>query len=123
MATKKGKSSDEEKMAKRKARMEALKNRPEGQRSNSKQVDVIQVSDTQVVKSYAMPIRVKRHSVGVLTTTIAMEGDKIISVSSCFVPGNLIVRVKKGHGIIASQKGKGKEEDDVEENDETENED
>ena len=34
---KKGAVNDEEKAAKRKARMEALKNRPEGQRTNSKQ--------------------------------------------------------------------------------------
>lgn len=49
----------EEKAAKRKARMEALKNRPAEQRPNSKQVDIIQVSDNQVVKTYAMPIKVK----------------------------------------------------------------
>ena len=49
MATKKkedtkkkgGKEKDAEKEAKRKARMEALKNRPAEQRPNSKQIDVI----------------------------------------------------------------------------------
>ena len=34
--------SEEEKAAKKKARMEAIKNRPAGQRCNSKQIDVIE---------------------------------------------------------------------------------
>ena len=53
MATKKkedtkkkgGKEKDAEKEAKRKARMEALKNRPAEQRPNSKQIDVIKIND------------------------------------------------------------------------------
>ena len=43
---------DPDKAAKRKARMEALKNRPAEQRPNSKQIDIIKVSDTSVVKNY-----------------------------------------------------------------------
>ena len=56
MATKKkedtkkkgGKEKDAEKEAKRKARMEALKNRPAEQRPNSKQIDVIKIGRAHV---------------------------------------------------------------------------
>ena len=48
---------DPAKAAKRKARMEALKNRPAEQRPNSKQIDIIKVSDTSVVKNYGYAIK------------------------------------------------------------------
>ena len=100
----KKKVKDPEKEAKRKARMEALKNRPAEQRPNSKQVDIIQVSDNQVVKTYAMPIKVKHRSIGVMVTSVAIEDGKVVSTSNCFVPGELAVKVKKGHGNIVAQK-------------------
>ena len=94
----------EEKAAKRKARMEALKNRPAEQRPNSKQVDIIQVSENQVVKTYAMPVKVKHRSIGVLVTSVAIEDGKVTSTSNAFIPGELAVKVKKGHGNIIAQK-------------------
>ena len=94
----------EEKAAKRKARMEALKNRPAEQRPNSKQVDIIQVSENQVVKTYAMPVKVKHRSIGVLVTSVAIEDGKVTSTSNAFIPGELVVKVKKGHGNIVAQK-------------------
>ena len=94
----------EEKAAKRKARMEALKNRPAEQRPNSKQVDIIQVSENQVVKTYAMPVKVKHRSIGVLVTSVAIEDGKVTSTSNAFIPGELAVKVKKGHGNIVAQK-------------------
>ena len=94
----------EEKAAKRKARMEALKNRPAEQRPNSKQVDIIKVSENQVVKTYAMPVKVKHRSIGVLVTSVAIEDGKVVSTSNAFVPGELAVKVKKGHGNIVAQK-------------------
>lgn len=94
----------EEKAAKRKARMEALKNRPAEQRPNSKQVDIIPVSENQVVKTYAMPVKVKHRSIGVLVTSVAIEDGKVTSTSNAFIPGELAVKVKKGHGNIVAQK-------------------
>ena len=44
----------EKKAAKRKARLEAIKNRPEGQRPNGKQIDVIETGNG-VVKNYGYP--------------------------------------------------------------------
>ena len=111
----------EEKAAKRKARMEALKNRPAEQRPNSKQVDIIQVSDNQVVKTYAMPVKVKHRSIGVMVTSVAVEDGKVVSTSNTFIPGELAVKVKKGHGNIVAQKA-AKGSKDVEEADSEENE-
>lgn len=111
----------EEKAAKRKARMEALKNRPAEQRPNSKQVDIIQVSENQVVKTYAMPVKVKHRSIGVMVTSVAIEDGKVVSTSNTFIPGELAVKVKKGHGNIVAQKtakgSKGAEDADSDEND------
>lgn len=111
----------EEKAAKRKARMEALKNRPAEQRPNSKQVDIIQVSENQVVKTYAMPVKVKHRSIGVMVTSVAIEDGKVVSTSNTFIPGELAVKVKKGHGNIVAQKAakgsKGAEDADSDEND------
>lgn len=111
----------EEKAAKRKARMEALKNRPAEQRPNSKQVDIIQVSKNQVVKTYAMPVKVKHRSIGVMVTSVAIEDGKVESTSNTFIPGELAVKVKKGHGNIVAQKAakgsKGAEDADSDEND------
>ena len=114
----------EEKAAKRKARMEALKNRPAEQRPNSKQVDIIKVSENQVVKTYAMPVKVKHRSIGVLVTSVAIEDGKVTSTSNAFIPGELAVKVKKGHGNIVAQKAakgsKGVDTDSDEKNNEDE---
>ena len=63
----------EKKAAKRKARLEAIKNRPEGQRPNGKQIDVIETGNG-VVKNY---------------------GDgQVVSTSVTFVPGKFTVIAK-----------------------------
>lgn len=113
MAQKK-KISDAEKEAKKAARKEALKNRPAGQRPNSKQIDVIQGKDT-VVKSYGYPLKNKDGYQGVLVTTVLENNEGVIlSTSTTFVPGKFTVKCKKGHGTItAPKKGKHKDEDDV----------
>lgn len=113
----------EEKAAKRKARMEALKNRPAEQRPNSKQVDIIRVGENQVVKTYAMPVKVKHRSIGVMVTSVAIDEEigKVVSTSNTFIPGELAVKVKKGHGNIVAQKA-AKGSKDVEETDSEENE-
>lgn len=116
--TKKAEVSAEDKAAKKKARMEALKNRPAGQRCNSKQFDVI-VTDNGKVETYGYVVKVKGRSVGVYTTTIAYNSDGlVVSVSNSFIPGELTIKAKKGHGVITGQKpGKGskvKEEEEEE---------
>ena len=111
----------EEKAAKKKARMEALKNRPAGQRCNSKQFDVI-VTETGKIETYGYVVKVKGRSVGIYTTTVAYNNaGEVVSTSTSFIPGELTIKAKKGHGVIAGQKpGKGskdEEEDDEEEED------
>ena len=113
------KMSAEEKAAKRKARMEALKNRPAGQRCNSKQFDVIETKNGKV-ETYGYVVKVKGRSVGIYTTTIAYNSKgEVVSVSNSFVPGELTIKAKKGHGVIAGQKpGRGSKEDEDDEEDE-----
>lgn len=115
--------SAEEKAAKKKARLEAIKNRPAGQRCNSKQVDVIE-TENGTVETWGYPVVAARKHIGVLTTTIVKDKDgKVISTASTWVPGDLTIKAKKGHGIITgvkSKKEKEKEEDTDTEKDEAE---
>lgn len=105
--------SAEEKAAKKKARMEAIKNRPAGQRCNSKQVDVIE-TENGTVETWGYPVVAARKHIGVLTTTIVKDKEgKIISTSSTWVPGNLTIKAKKGHGTITGVKSKKEKEEDT----------
>lgn len=117
MATKKKedtKKKDAEKEAKRKARMEALKNRPAEQRPNSKQIDVIKINDKSEVQNYGYAVKNKEGYQGVVVTSVLVIDGKPASTSVTFVPGNLTVKSKKGHGIICNpkaKKAKGEEEE------------
>lgn len=123
MATKKKEDSkkkgsekvkDEAKEAKRKARMEALKNRPAEQRPNSKQIDVIKLNDKSEVQNYGYAVKNKEGYQGVVVTSVLVIDGKPTSTSVTFVPGNLTVKSKKGHGIICNpkaKKAKGEEEE------------
>lgn len=129
MATKKkedtkkkgGQEKDAEKEAKRKARMEALKNRrealknrPAEQRPNSKQIDVIKINDKSEVQNYGYAVKNKEGYQGVVVTSVLVIDGKPTSTSVTFVPGNLTVKSKKGHGIICNpkaKKAKGEEEE------------
>lgn len=126
MASKQNKkkaADSEEKAAKRKARMEALKNRPAGQRTNSKQIDVIQIGENQEVRTYGYPIKVKHHSIGVMITSVVVSEGKTVSCSTSWIPGELAVKAKKGHGTLVAQKiKKGKKGAEDVEDDEDENE-
>lgn len=115
------KMSAEEKAAKKKARMEALKNRPAGQRCNSKQFDVIETENGKI-ETFGYPVKVKGRSIGIYTTTVAYnKAGEVVSVSNSFVPGELTIKAKKGHGVIAGQKpGKGAKDDDEEEDEDAE---
>lgn len=108
MATKKKeeKKKDPEKEAKRKARMEALKNRPAGQRPNSKQIDVIKVSEKSEIQNYGYAVKNKDGYQGVVITSVLVNDGKPVSTSVTFVSGNLTVKSKKGHGVICSPKVK-----------------
>lgn len=123
MATKKKEDSkkkgtekvkDEAKEAKRKARMEALKNRPAEQRPNSKQIDVIKINEKSEVCNYGYAVKNKEGYQGVVVTSVLVIDGKPTSTSVTFVPGNLTVKSKKGHGIICNpkaKKAKGEEEE------------
>lgn len=105
--------SAEEKAAKKKARMEAIKNRPAGQRCNSKQIDVIE-TENGTVETWGYPVVAARKHIGVLTTTIVKDKEgKIISTSSTWVPGDLTIKAKKGHGTITGVKSKKEKEEDT----------
>lgn len=86
----------EEKAAKRAKRMEALKNRPEGQRPNSKQVDVIEIEGAGKVINFGAPVR----KVGTLVTSVALNpAGEIVSTSVTLIEG-VSVKTKKGHGYL-----------------------
>lgn len=106
---------DAEKAAKRKARMEALKNRPAEQRPNSKQIDVIKINDKSEVLNYGYAVKNKEGYQGVVVTSVLVIDGKPTSTSVTFVPGNLTVKSKKGHGIICNPKAKKAKDEEEEE--------
>lgn len=112
---KSSKEKDPEKEAKRKARMEALKNRPAEQRPNSKQIDVIAIDDKSKVMNYGYAVKNKEGYQGVVVTSVLVSDGQPVSTSVAFVPGNLTVKFKKGHGVITSPKSKKEKEEDSEE--------
>lgn len=117
------KEKDPEKEAKLKARMEAIKNRiknrPAGQRPNGKQIDVIKISDKSEVQNFGYAIKNKKGAQGVLVTSVLVVDGTPVNTSVAFVPGELAIKSKKGHGIITTPKSK-KEKDTDEEVDEEE---
>lgn len=112
------------KAAKKKARMEALKNRPEGQRTNSKQCDVIETTKG-VVKTYAMPVK----GFGVVLTMVAEDKDGNVVSTAITTLAGYTVKSKKGHGTLKAgvpgvgKKGKGAKEEVDEDDEEDEDED
>ena len=109
----KKKVKDPEKEAKRKARMEALKNRPAEQRPNSKQIDMIKLDEEgkKVVKNFGYAIKNKEGYQGVLVTSVLEVEGTPVNTSVAFVPGNLTVKAKKGHGTICAPKNKKAKDD------------
>lgn len=119
----KKKVKDPEKEAKRKARMEALKARPVEQRPNSKQIDVIKLDDEgkKVIKNFGYAIKNKNGYQGVLVTSVLEVEGNPVNTSVTFVPGELTVKAKKGHGTICAPKHKKvKEESEEEDTDSSE---
>ena len=109
----KKKVKDPEKEAKRKARMEALKNRPAEQRPNSKQIDIIKLDEEgkKVIKNFGYAIKNKEGYQGVLVTSVLEVEGTPVNTSVAFVPGNLTVKAKKGHGTICAPKNKKAKDD------------
>lgn len=118
-AKKAAKMTEEEKAAKKKARQEAIKNRPEGQRTNSKQCDVIETTKG-VVKTYAMPVK----GFGVVLTMVAEDKDGNVVSTAITTLAGYTVKSKKGHGTLKAgvpgvgKKGNGAKEEEVDEDDE-----
>lgn len=112
MADKKKKAAPvDEKAAKRKARMEALKNRPAEQRPNSKQIDIIPTENGGCVKNFGYPLKANGKHIGVLVTSVAYDAEgNILSSNVALVPGDLTVKAKKNHGTIVAAKYKTEEQ-------------
>ncbi|MEG1415388.1 MAG: hypothetical protein RSC49_02170 [Clostridium sp.] len=115
---KKGEAVDTDKEAKRKARMEAIKNRPAGQRPNSKQIDIIEVGTGKVL-SFGYAVR----KFGVLVTSVLLDAKgNPVGISSAVVPGSK-VKSKKEHGYLQpgvageGKKKKGEEEEESDDQD------
>lgn len=124
MATKKEKDKKEktekdlQKEEKRKARMEKLKNMPEGQRTNSKQFDVIDLGNGNTVKNFGYPVKNKDGHIGIVVTSVLEAKETPVSTSVTFIPGKLTIKTKKGHGSLVNPKNKKKgkkEKEEVEE--------
>lgn len=112
MADKKKKAASvDEKAAKRKARMEALKNRPAEQRPNSKQIDIIPTENGGCVKNFGYPLKANGKHIGVLVTSVAYDAEgNVLSSNVALVPGDLTVKAKKNHGTIVAAKYKTEEQ-------------
>lgn len=112
MADKKKKAAPvDEKAAKRKARMEALKNRPAEQRPNSKQIDIIPTENGGCVKNFGYPLKANGKHIGVLVTSVAYDSEgNVLSSNVALVPGDLTVKAKKNHGTIVAAKYKTEEQ-------------
>lgn len=105
----------EEKAAKKKARLEAIKNRPAEQRPNSKSIDVIFGANGTKVTNYGHPVKVGGTYMGVLVTSVVTDAEgNVIGTSTTFVPGELTIKSKKNHGNFSKpkhKKGQVEEED------------
>lgn len=89
----------EEKAAKKAARKEALKNRPAGQRPNSKQIDIIELENGGKVLNFAAPVR--KH--GSLITSVALNANgEVVSTSVVMIEG-VSAKSKKGHGYLVDK--------------------
>lgn len=123
--------SEEEKLAKKKARIEAMKSRPAVQRPNSKQIDVIGEIDEKTgevkgahVKNFGYPVR---KSGSIITSVVYDEDGNPISSSVVFIPG-VKVKTKKNHGVVQpgvageGKKGKDDDADDIDDEDSEEQE-
>jgi len=112
MADKKKKAASiDEKAAKRKARMEALKNRPAEQRPNSKQIDIIPTENGGCVKNFGYPLKANGKHIGVLVTSVAYDAEgNVLNSNVALVPGDLTVKAKKNHGTIVAAKYKTEEQ-------------
>lgn len=121
-ATKKA-MTPEEKAAKKKARLEAIKNRPAEQRPNSKSIDVIPTDNGGKVVNYGHPVKVGKTHIGVLVTSVAYDANgNVISTSTTFVPGEITIKSKKNHGNFAKPKHKKGQADEEDEDDNDEEE-
>lgn len=106
----------DDKAAKRKARMEALKNRPAGQRQNSKTIDIIPTENGGKVINYGHTVKTGSTFHGVLVTSVAYDSKgNVISTSTAFVPGDLTIKAKKEHGNFSKPKHKRGSEEEAEE--------
>lgn len=111
--------TEAEKKAKREKMKERLKNRPEGQRPNSKQCDVIELESGCKVMTFAQNVR----KYGVVLTSVAVDAEGNVISTSITTLGGASVKVKKGHGNLVpkipgmGKKGKGAAAEDEDDDD------
>ena len=86
---------------------------------NVKKGDIIKISDNSEVQNFGYAIKTKKGAQGVLVTSVLVVDGAPVNTSVAFVPGELAIKSKKGHGIITTPKSK-KEKDTDEEVDEEE---
>lgn len=122
-ATKKAKKElTPEQKAEKKAKLkERLANRPEGQRPNSKQIDIIEAGKGKVLL-FAQPVR----KVGSLITSVALDAEGNVTGTSVTMIKGVAPKSKKGHGSLVPKvpgMKKGAESEVEEDDNEEENED
>lgn len=116
-APKKKSMTEEEKKAKREKMKERLKNRPEGQRPNSRQCDIIDLGNGGKVMTFAMNVR----KFGVVLTSVVLDAKGNVISSSVTTLAGVSVKVKKGHGnLIPKVPGMGKKGQEVEDEEQDE---
>lgn len=96
----------EERKAKAEARKQRLAELPEGQRPNSKQIDVIEGANGTKVAVYAQVVR----KFGVIITAVVFDkAGNIIAVGGTEALAGYKVKTKKGHGnLVVGVPGVGK---------------
>lgn len=109
------------KQVERRARMkEMIESLPFNQVPTGRLINVISEGGNHV-KQYAVPIKVSKTDQHMLITSVVLDAsEKIISVSTSYIPENLRVKVTDGSGKllprkIKDKKGKSVEDDDTEE--------
>lgn len=111
-----------EQKAEKKAKLkERLANRPEGQRPNSKQIDIIEAGKGKVLL-FAQPVR----KVGSLITSVALDAEGNVTGTSVTMIKGVAPKSKKGHGSLVPKvpgMKKGAEAEVEEDDNEEENED
>ena len=67
---------------------------------------IIRADGKIMIMNFGYAVKNKEGYQGVVVTSVLVTEGKPVSTSVAFVPGNLTVKSKKGHGVICSPKNK-----------------